>query len=50
MTQKEHRFSASAIRELNRHPWDRRLPVRQFALLMVGLGALLLLLYVQIVW
>jgi hypothetical protein len=50
MTQKAHRFSASEIDELNRHPGDQRLPARQFALLMVGLVGLLLLLYLQIVW
>lgn len=50
MTEKAHRFSASAIEELNKHAGLRRLPARQFALLMAGLAALLLLLYVQIVW
>jgi hypothetical protein len=50
MTEKAYRFSASAIDELNKHRGLQRLPARQFALLMAGLVALLLLLYVQIVW
>jgi hypothetical protein len=50
MTEKAYRFGISAINELNKHPDTRRLPARQFALLMVGLSALLLLFYVQIVW
>jgi hypothetical protein len=50
MTEKAYRFSASAIDELNKHSGSRRLPARQFALLMAGLAALLLLLYVQLVW
>jgi len=47
MTEKAYRFSPSAIDELNRHPGERRLPTTQFALLMLGLLALV---YVQIVW
>jgi len=50
MTEKAYRFSASAIDELNKHSGFQRLPARQFALLMAGLTALLLLLYVRIVW
>ena len=50
MTEKAYRFSASAIDELNKHRGAQRLSKRQFALLMAGLVALLLLLYVQIVW
>jgi hypothetical protein len=49
MTEKAYRFSASAIDELNKHRGTQRLSKRQFALLMAGLVALLLLLYVQIV-
>jgi hypothetical protein len=50
MTEKAHRFSKSAIEELNRHPDDiRRLPTRLFALLMLGLTGLLLLFYLLIV-
>jgi hypothetical protein len=47
MTETSHRFSASAIDELNRHPG--RPPTKDFALLMLGLAALLLLLYTLIV-
>jgi hypothetical protein len=50
MTEKAYRFNTSAIDELNKHPGTQRPPTGQFALLMVGLAALLLLLYVQIVW
>jgi hypothetical protein len=50
MTEKAYRFNTSAIDELNKHPGTQRPPTRQFALLIVGLAALLLLLYVQIVW
>jgi hypothetical protein len=50
MTEKASGFSAKAIDELNKYPDDRRLPPRQFALLMAGLAALLLLFYFQIVW
>jgi hypothetical protein len=50
MTDKAYRFSASAIDELNKHRGAQRLSTRRFALLMAGLVALLLLLYVQIVW
>jgi hypothetical protein len=50
MTEKAYRFSASAIDELNKHRGAQRQSKRQFALLMAGLVALLLLLYVQIVW
>jgi hypothetical protein len=50
MTEKAYRFSASAIDEMNKRSATRRLQARRFALLMAGLAALLLLLYVQIVW
>ena len=50
MTEKAYGFSASAIDELNSHPDTKHLPTRQFALLMLGLLALVVLLYVQIVW
>jgi hypothetical protein len=44
------RFSTSAIAELNRQPGTGPLPRKQFALLLVGLVAVVLLLYAQIVW
>jgi hypothetical protein len=44
------RFSTSAIAELNRQPGTGPLPSRQFALLLVGLVAVVLLVYAQIVW
>jgi hypothetical protein len=50
MTEKAYGFSSSAIDELNRHRRGERPPARQFALLMVGLAAVILLLYLQIVW
>lgn len=50
MIEKTYRFSPSAIDELNKPPGSQRLSAKQFALLMAGLVALLLLLYVQIVW
>ena len=50
MTERAYGFSTSAIDELNKHRGGRRLSARQFSLLMAGLVALLLLLYVQIVW
>jgi hypothetical protein len=50
MTEKAYRFGASAIDELNKHRGGQRLSSRQFSLLMAGLVALLLLLYLQIVW
>ena len=50
MTEKAYSFSTSAIDELNKQPGIQRLPLRQFALLIASLAALLLLLYVQIVW
>ena len=50
MTERAYGFSTSAIDELNKHPNTHRLPARQFALLMAGFAALLLLVYVQIVW
>ena len=50
MREKAYRFSASAIDELNSHLRTPRVPREHFALLMVGLTALLLLLYLQIVW
>jgi hypothetical protein len=50
MTEKPYRFSQSAIEELNRHPDDSKpLPTRLFALLILGLTALLLLFYLLIV-
>ena len=49
MAEKACRFSASVINKLNKHRGTQRLSKRQFALLMAGLVALLLLLYVQIV-
>jgi hypothetical protein len=48
--EKAHRFSASSIDELNGHPETRYGSTKNFALLLAGLAALLLLLYVQIVW
>jgi hypothetical protein len=50
MTEKAYRFGASAIDESNKHRSAQRPSKGQFALLMAGLVALLLLLYVQIVW
>ena len=50
MTEKAYRFGASAIDELNKHRGGQRLSARQFSLLMAGLVAPLLLLYLQIVW
>jgi hypothetical protein len=50
MTEKAYGFSKSAVDELNKHPGTPRQSARQFALLMAGLGVLLFLLYVQIVW
>jgi len=50
MIEKAYGFSPSAIDELNKHAGSHRLSAKQFALLMAGLVALLLLLYVQIVW
>ena len=50
MTRKAYGFSPSAIDELNRQLGTQRLPARQFGLLMAVLAALLLLLYVQIIW
>jgi hypothetical protein len=44
------RLQPSAIDELNRQLGTQRLPARQFGLLMAVLAALLLLLYVQIIW
>jgi hypothetical protein len=49
MTEKAYGFSTSAIDEFNKQPGTHHLPARQFALLMAGLSALLLL-YVLIVW
>jgi hypothetical protein len=50
MTEQPYRFSHSAIEELHGHPDDnRRLPTRLFALLLVGLTAVLLLFYLLIV-
>jgi hypothetical protein len=49
MSEKSYRFSASAIDELNSEPRTPRVPTKDFALLMVGLTALLLRLYLQIV-
>jgi hypothetical protein len=50
MTEKVYHFSASAIDELNKDRGIQRLPPKHFILLMIGLFALLLLLYVQIIW
>jgi hypothetical protein len=50
MTEKAYGFGKSAIDEFNKQPGTQQLPARQFALLMAGLAALLLLLYLQIVW
>jgi hypothetical protein len=50
MTENGYRFSASAINELNKRPDAQNLSAKQFALLIAGLAALLLLLYLQIVW
>jgi hypothetical protein len=50
MTEKAYGFSPSAIDELNRRSSTQRLSNMHFALLMVGLAAVLLLLYAQIVW
>jgi hypothetical protein len=51
MTEKAYGFSKSTIEELNGHPDDiRRLPPKNFALLMIGLAALILVFYLQIVW
>jgi hypothetical protein len=50
MIEKAYGFGPSAIDELNKPPGSQRLSAKQFALLMAGLVALLLLLYVQIVW
>jgi hypothetical protein len=49
MTEKAHRFTKSAIDELNHNSGARPVPRRDFALLMVGLAALLVLLYALIV-
>jgi hypothetical protein len=49
MDKTEHRFRESAIDELNKR-LGRRVPTKDFALLMIGLVILLVLLYVQIVW
>lgn len=50
MVGKLHRYGKSAIDELNGHPEARRVPTRDFALLMTGLTALLVLLYALILW
>lgn len=50
MVEQPYRFGKSAIDELNGRPRARRVPTKDFALLMAGLIALLVLLYVQIVW
>ena len=52
MTESEraHRFSASSIDELNGHNNTRYGSKKNFALLLAGLAALVLLLYLQIVW
>jgi hypothetical protein len=47
MIEKAYGFSTSAIDELNKDPGSQPLSAKQFALLMVGLVALLLLLYCQ---
>jgi hypothetical protein len=50
MGEKLYRFDASAIVELNKDRTDQRPTARQFAWLMAGLVALMLLLYMQIAW
>jgi hypothetical protein len=50
MRDKLYRFGASAIDELNKDRTVQRPKARQFALLMAGLVAVMLLLYMQIVW
>jgi hypothetical protein len=50
MSEKAYRFNPSAIDELNSHPPTPGVPAKDFALLMVGLTALLLLLYLEIAW
>jgi len=53
MTESEknaHRFSAAAIDELNGHRKTRYGSTKNFVLLLAGLAAQLLLLYLQIVW
>jgi hypothetical protein len=49
-SEKAHRFSASLIDELNGHRKTRYGSTKNFAFLLAGLAALLLLLYLQIVW
>jgi hypothetical protein len=44
------RFSRSAIDELNRDPGMHRQTRKEFAVLMAGLGVVLLMLYAIIVW
>jgi hypothetical protein len=50
MRGKLYRFGASAIDELNKDRTVQRPTARQFAWLMAGLVAVMLLLYIQIVW
>jgi len=49
MAKNINRFGESAIDELNGRRRARRVPTKNFALLMTGLIILLVLLYVQIV-
>jgi hypothetical protein len=49
MTEKAYSFGTKAIDELNEHPDNRRPTGKEFAFLMAGLVALLLLFYFQIV-
>jgi hypothetical protein len=50
MREKSYRFGASAVDELNKDRTVQRPTARQFAWLMAGLVAVMLLLYIQIVW
>jgi hypothetical protein len=49
-SEKAHRFSATSIDELNGHGKTLYGSTKNFAFLLAGLAALLLLLYLQIVW
>ena len=50
MGEKLYRFDASAIDEFYKDRTVQRPMARQFAWLMAGLVAVMLLLYIQIVW
>jgi hypothetical protein len=50
MPENDHRFGASVIGELNGRRRARREPIKNFALLMIGLFILIALLYLQIIW